>query len=56
MAIRAGGIGRDISWKVECLSHPPEEAGCFFPPNPRRNQRLMVPNETSWPPGPGKRE
>ncbi|MGA2955775.1 MAG: hypothetical protein ABSF48_08635 [Thermodesulfobacteriota bacterium] len=25
--IRAGSIGRDITWKVECLSHPPEGRG-----------------------------
>ena len=53
-AIRAGSIGRDISWKVECPSHPPQEVGCFPPPNPRKNQRLMVPREASWLPGLGK--
>ncbi|MGA2958250.1 MAG: hypothetical protein ABSF48_21305, partial [Thermodesulfobacteriota bacterium] len=39
--IRAGSIGWDIGWdiiwKVECLSHPPEGAGCFFPLYPRRD-------------------
>ncbi len=53
-AIRAGSIGRDISWKVECVSHPPEGAGCFFPPHPRRNQRLMLPSGAPWLPGLGK--
>ena len=53
-AIPAGSIGRDIFGKVECFSHPPEEAGCFFSPHPRRNQRLILPSESPWSSGPGK--
>ena len=48
-----GSIGRDISWKVEFLSHLSEEAGRFFPPPPRRKKRLMRPSESSWLPGLG---
>jgi len=38
--VRAGSIGRERDWIVGGIFHPPEEAGSFFPPLPRRNQRL----------------
>ena len=38
-------------WPGKYLFHPPEGAGCFFPPHPRRNHRLRMPSKLSWLPG-----
>jgi len=38
-------------WPGKYLFHPPQGAGCLFPPHPRRNHRLRMPSELSWLPG-----